>query len=503
MTPVPLGVTGSASSLALRVGLPLGMALLKFMLHLLTNGRYGFHRDELYYIAGGLRPAWGYVDHPPLTPLIARIATELFGLSLGGLRLFPALAGAGIVVLTGLMVRRLGGTPRAEALAMLAVILTPLYLGANTLFQTVSFDQFWWVAILFLVVCLATGASLRLWLLVGLFLGLGLLTKYTMLLLAISLVVAILLSPLRDHLRHPWPWLAGLIAGILALPNFLWQVSNGFPTLTFIRNNSAAVAAEQSRFDLMLEQVMLLGPVGLPLAIAGLALYWSRGAATLRALGWIGALVLGSVLALNAKAYYAGPVYALLIAGGAVRADQWLQRLGAQAFGRLVFGLSLLGAPLMFITLPLLPPATMVRLEVYTLNGDFAEMLGWPELVDTVADVADQLTPAERATTAILTANYGQAAALELLGADRALPRIVSGHNSYAGWSVDNLQAENYIIVGYSAQRLEAWCGEIAQVATIRNVWDVPNEEQGRAVALCRAPRRPLADLWPELTRYQ
>lgn len=502
MAPALLSPSRYAQAVTLRDGLLLVMATLKVALHALTNWRYGFHRDELYYVVGGLHPAWGYVDHPPLTPLVARAATELFGLSLSGLRLFPALAGAGVVVLTGLMVRRLGGSARAEAVAMLAVLLTPLYLGANSLFQTVSFDQLWWMALLFLVVCLAAGDSPRLWLLAGLVLGLGLLTKYTIVLLALGLLGGVLLTPLRSQLRTPWPWLGALLASLLALPNLLWQLAHNVPTLTFIRNNSTAVASEQSRLDLLLEQAMLIGPAFFPLFVAGWLYYWSAPGSTFRVLGWVSAVVFAAVITLNAKPYYVGPLYAALFAGGAVLADRWFDRLHGRRFGLLVVGLMLVASPLMLVTLPVLPTAMMTRTEIYALNDDFAEMLGWPELVDAVADAAAQLTPAERQAAQILTANYGQAAALELLGAERKLPTVISGHNSYATWSADKLGAETYLVVGYSAQRLGDWCTEVQQVGTISNVWNVPNEEHGRAIFICRTLRRPFSEIWPEMTHY-
>lgn len=478
------------------------LAALKLLLHLLTGWQYGFHRDELYYLAGGLRPAWGYVDHPPLTPILARLAFELFGLSLSGLRLFPALAGAAIVVLTGLLVRRLGGSVRAELLAMIAILLAPLYLGANTLFQTVSFDQLWWVATLYLLVTLAAGAPARRWLLVGVVLGLGVLTKYTILLLIAGIVIGLVATPLRAHLRTPWPWLGAVLTGLIALPNVLWQIANGFPTLTFIRNNSAAVAAEQTRLDVLIGQVMLAGPVALPLVIAGWVFFWSRRGTPFRILGWICVVVTAGVLVLNAKPYYAGPLFPALIAGGAVLADRWLTGLQPGRFRALVV-LTLIGTPLAFVTLPILPAPLMVRLGVYELNGDFAEMLGWPELVDAVARAADQLSPTERAEARVLAGNYGQAAALELLSSGHALPPVISGHNSYATWSLGRQDAPAYIVVGSSTEQLADWCVDVRQVGTIMNALGVPNEEQGRPIFICRGPLQPLSTLWPRLARYQ
>jgi 4-amino-4-deoxy-L-arabinose transferase-like glycosyltransferase len=177
-------------------GLLIGFFLLKLALHLGTSWKYGFHRDEFYYILGGRYLDWGYVDHPPFTPFLARVATSIFGLSLSGLRLFPALAGAIVVVLTMLIVRRIGGQWWAQIAAGLAVLLMPMYLGANTLFQTVSFDQLWWMLISYLLITLITANNPRIWLLIGLAFGIGWQTKYTIALFGVGLVVGIVATPL-------------------------------------------------------------------------------------------------------------------------------------------------------------------------------------------------------------------------------------------------------------------------------------------------------------------
>src|SRR5690348_13720475 len=113
----------------------IGIALAIALLHLLTNSRYGYHRDELQFLSDALHLDWGYVAYPPLTPFVERISIALFGFSLTGLRLFSVLAQASIVLAAGLVARRLGGSRSAQALAALAVALSTIELFEGTQFQ--------------------------------------------------------------------------------------------------------------------------------------------------------------------------------------------------------------------------------------------------------------------------------------------------------------------------------------------------------------------------------
>jgi 4-amino-4-deoxy-L-arabinose transferase-like glycosyltransferase len=122
-----------------------GMALAVLALHLATNGLYDFHRDSLYYMDSAGHPAWGYVDYPPVTPTIARLSLWLFGPSVWGLRLWPSIGGAVMVALAALIAREFGGGRPARILAALGAATSLVLLGANWLFQTVTFDQVIWL----------------------------------------------------------------------------------------------------------------------------------------------------------------------------------------------------------------------------------------------------------------------------------------------------------------------------------------------------------------------
>jgi 4-amino-4-deoxy-L-arabinose transferase-like glycosyltransferase len=253
---------------------------LKLALHLATNGQYGYNRDELYYLASGNRPAFGYVDYPPIRALLARLDAQLLGNSPWMLRLLPSLVGVGLVVLVGLIARELGGGRRAQLLAALAALTSLLLLGSNWLFQTVTFDELWWIATIYVFARLLRTADARLWVAIGGLLGLGLETKLTIMGLGVGLAVALVLTPLRRQLLTRGPWLGLLVAVLLWAPNLVWQQLNGWPTLEFLRGHGEVIqAAVQGSISLNFDsggvlaffafQPLLIGIVTLPLWLMG------------------------------------------------------------------------------------------------------------------------------------------------------------------------------------------------------------------------------------------
>src|SRR5215203_513070 len=198
------------------------LALLKLLVHLLTAENYGFFRDELYYIAASERLDFGYVDFPPFVALVTAFVRATLGDSLLALRLLPALAGAA-VVLAGLMARELGGGRFAQGLAALAVLVAPNFVVFGTFISMDAFDQLFWVSAVYVLVLILKHDRPRLWLLFGLFAGLGLLTKLTMLPFGFAVLVALLLTPARRQLRSPWPWIGGGIAVAFLVPYAYWN----------------------------------------------------------------------------------------------------------------------------------------------------------------------------------------------------------------------------------------------------------------------------------------
>ena len=478
----------------------LAIAAGHIVVQLLFSTRYGDHRDELYFLAPARQLAWGYVDQPPLTPALAWLAGALFGNSLVGLRLFPALASGAVVLLGGLLARELGGGRFAQGLAALCMAVSTFVLIAGHMLGTTAFDQLTWALCAYLVVRLLRTGDGRLWLLVGLVAGLGLLNKHLVLFLGLGLVVGLLLTDERRQLRSPWLWGGGGLALLILAPNLIWQVENGWPTIEMTRNLQARNSGGGAGLVFLPMQLLMVNPFLAPLWLAGL--WWLLRAPDgrrYRALGWAYLTILVLFVALGGKPYYLAPMYAVLLAAGAVVAERALRRPARRALVGLALGAGLLAAP---IALPILPADLLNTLPVHKANPELAETLGWPELVDTVVEIYESLPPDERATATIFTANYGEAGAVDQLGAARGLPQAISGHNNYWLWGPGRARDGTTIAVGVRRERLEPIFGEITLAGRVANAHGVDNEEQGAPIWLCRQPRLSWAEAWPSLKHY-
>jgi hypothetical protein len=457
--------------------------------HVALSGRYGFHRDELYYLAAGRHPALGYVDQPPLVPLLAKAISAVAGDHLWPLRLMAGAVHAAVVILAAAIARELGGGGRAMALAALATATAPLLLASGGLFQTVVFDQLWWALALLLVVRILAGrADPRWWLAVGVAVGLGLETKWTMALLALGLAVGLVATPVgRRHMRSPWLAAGVVVALALWLPNLVWQGLNGWPSVEFTRNNNANVRDEEGRLGFLLQQIVLVGPLALPLAAAGLVWLWRRP--SWRALAVAVAAVALALFIVGGKAYYLGPTYVLAFAAGSVAAERWV---GADPRRwRTVVGALALNA-----LIPLAAVAPVAPIDAYAaafvdLNDELGEEVGWPDMVDQVARVATVLPADEQLRVRVVTASYGEAAAIDLYGPARGLARgtALSGHNSYAHWWPDGSPPGAVIFLRYSRTTVERYCDALGPVAIVSNPWDVPNEVAGAPMLVCHRLR--------------
>ncbi|MGH2458638.1 MAG: ArnT family glycosyltransferase, partial [Chloroflexota bacterium] len=379
----------------------LAIAAASLSIHLATNGAYGFHTDELYYIMCGQHPALGYVDFPPVTPMLAWLDTSIFGISPWTLRLFPALAVAAVVFLTGMCARELGGGRGASILASVVALLSPLLLG-TWLFQTVAFDQLtWMIAIYLLLRTLRTGDR-RLFIVLGTDLGLGIETKLTIVALCAGIATAVLVSrDLRPFLRTRYPWLGLSIAFALAAPNVGWQIANGFPTLMYIRNHSADIVQGGGITSFVEVFILTMGPLLLPVWIAGIVVLLREP--RLRPIGALTVVVILLLLP-EGKGYYPGPTIPLVLAAGCMAIGRIVSRTRRRRVTGLVIAAGVLEAALLVpIILPVVPASSLHTLGIDTLNPDFANTVGWPELTSQVGAVYNSLPAAQRTTTAILT----------------------------------------------------------------------------------------------------
>ncbi|HZB49032.1 MAG TPA: glycosyltransferase family 39 protein [Mycobacteriales bacterium] len=462
-----------------------------------TSGRYGYHRDELYFLVAGRHLDWGFPDQPPLTPLLARLA-DVSG-SLVALRLPSALAAAATVLVAGLIAAELGGGRRAQLIAAACTAVSAVTLVTGHIVSTTTYDVLFSALLCWLLARLVR--TRRDWLLVpaGTVLGLGLLNKTLIGFLAAALVAGLLLSGPREVLRSPW-LVGGLAcAVVLGAPYVVWQALNGWPQLEMSR----AIAAEGDqggRLGFLPFQLLLVSPVLVPVWVAGLVRLLRAPAARpfrFLAVGFL--LLAGLYLVTGGKAYYLAGVYPALLAAGAVATDGWLAAGAGRLRSRLLVGAIALSAVVgAVIGLAVLPARALG--PVLAVNPDAGEQVAWPRHVETVAGVWAGLSRSEQATGVVVTANYGEAGAIERYGAAAGLPLAYSGHNGFARWRQPRGSVGPVVVVGYGRDQVDRFFGSCQRRATLDNGLGLDTEEQGAPVWLCGFPVRPWAEIWPEIT---
>ena len=458
-----------------------------------TAARYGYHRDELYFLRAGRELAWGYPDQPPVTPLLARLADELAPGSLVVLRLPSALAVAALVVVTGLLARALGGDRRAQLLAAACTAVSTVVVITGHLLSTTTVDLLVWAVLTLLAVRLLQGGDRRLWLVAGLVLGVGLLTKQLVAFLAAALVAAVLAVGPRAVLRSRAAAVGAVLALALWAPHLLWQAAHGWPALDVASSVASGASTSSEPPALFLPfQLVLVSPLLVPVWVAGLVRLWRDPA--LRSLPVAYGLLAAVFLLTGGKPYYLAGTYPLLLAAGAPAAVRWA-RTAARRAG-LVAALAVSAAVAAVLGLPVVPVDALARTPVTALNEDAGETVGWPALARAVAEVAERTGPA-----VVLTANYGQAGAVDRYGPALGLPAAHSGHNGYADWGPPAERDLPVVAVGLPPADLERWFGSCRLAARVDNGVGLDNEEQGTAVRVCRDRRLPWAELWPQVRR--
>lgn len=493
------------------------IAAAKLTVHLYAGRHYGYFVDELYYIACSHHLAWGYVDQAPLIALITRISGALLGESLAAIRLFPALAGAVLVFLTGMVARELGARIYGQALAALAVLAAPGFLATDNFLSMNAFEPLFWTGGAYVVIRIIKTGDPKLWLWFGLLAGLGLENKHSTLIFGAGMMLGLLLTPERRLLRSRWFLLAGLLAFLLFLPNLLWNIRHHFPFLELqvnIRRSGRNVDLSLAQF--FGEQILTMLPLSAPIWLAGLWHYlFPKEGKPFRALGWAWLFTTVVILALNPRVYYLWPAFPILLAAGAVRWELWLSRPHFEwvkvAYPALMVVMGILLAPL---AIPVLPVETYIRytkalhleqprVETHKLGPlpqIFADQFGWEEMVEVVARAFNNLPPDVRSRTAIFGQNYGQAAAIDLFGKKYGLPKAISGHQSYFLWGPRDYTGESVIVMDDRKEALEAEFASVEKVGQVFHPYSMPYEHFD--VFYCRGLKRPLQEIWPSLKNW-
>lgn len=451
---------------------------------LLVSGRYGYHRDELYFLQAGRHLAWGYPDQPPLVPLIARAVSAVAPGSLVLLRLPSALMAGAVVLLAGLMARRLGARRSGQVLASASTALTGLVLAMGHLLSTATVGLLGWTLISYLLLRLLQGDDRLLWLLVGLVAGVTMQANVLAAFLLGALATALLMVGPRSLLRSRGPWLAGAVALLAVAPYLVWQARHGWPQLDVagsIAEGGSGTSA--SRVAFLPLTVLQIGPWLLPIWLAGLVRLLRD--ASLRCLGATYLVLVAVFFLSGGKPYYAAGLVPLLLAAGA---QPFLDRVRRPWVAPALLALS---APALLVVLPVLPVRSAG--VVVSVNYDAGETIGWPELVRQVAAVHGRLPPG----TAILAGSYGEAGALDRYGRAVGLPRAYSGHNGYGLWGSPP-GAEPVLAIGVDTATLGRSCREVRLVGRLASPHGIDNDEDGAALHYC-VPVKPWRELWPEV----
>ncbi len=504
------------------LGVVLLLAAVKIALHLATTGLfgYGFFIDELYFLACSEHLSWGFVDMPPLFPAVTALIRATLGDSLLAVRLLPALSGAALVLMTGLIARDLGGKRFAQGIAALGILVAPMWMLMHSIHTMNALDQIFWTAAAWVVIRIERDDWEQGWLLFGALCGLGMLNKHTMAFFGVAIVAGLLLTPARRAFRSRWLWLGGLLAVLIYLPNLIWDVYHHFPHFEMLANIRAdGRDAQLNPLQFMLQQAVVFNLFALPLWVGGLAWFLGgREGRRWRALGFAYLAVMIEMFLFDGRIYYPAPAYPMLFAAGGVALERWLDRWTvARRFVKPAYAtaLALSGAVIAPLFVPLLPPETMIRysktigisqpkLENHRMGPLpqlMADRFGWPEMAAVVARVYHSLPPEDQKRAAIFGQNYGQAGAIDHFGPALGLPKAISGHLSYFLWGPRGYTGDVMIVMDDNRARLLELFRSVDYGGRVEHPYSMPYEHFD--VWVCRGPRQPLATFWPELKKYR
>ncbi|MFI6868879.1 glycosyltransferase family 39 protein [Nocardia sp. NPDC050406] len=461
------------------------------------GNRYGYHRDEMYFLAAGRRLDWGYADQPPLTPLLARAMSAIDADSLMVLRLPATLAATAVIICAGLIAKELGGGRIAQALAAATVASAALVMAAGHMLGTTVIDLAVWSGVVLAVLrLLRPDSDSRTWLLVGVLAGIGLQNKALIAVPLLVLAAALaLLGPRKIFATKYFP-LAVAIALVIALPYLWWQGAHGWPQWEMSRAvASGSSGTSDTPISFVLLQFGLIGPLLVPLWAYGL--WWLARRPQYRAFALTYGVLFVVYLIIGGKAYYLGGMYPLLLAAGAVGFERWLTADDRTYTVREVCGfamcavVALSAAVSALLFLPVLPVDVLRDSRVLAVNYDAGETVGWPRYVEQIAETRSRAAP----DAELLTANYGEAAAIERFGGSHGLPTPHSGHNAYWWWGPPS---EGPILtVGIPKDAIESLCADVELVGHLDNRLEIYNDEQNQPMFLCRVLREPWSQRWP------
>jgi hypothetical protein len=502
------------------VTIVLAIAAVRLVLWALFAPNYGYFRDELYYLACGEHLAWGYVDQPPLIALVAWVARHVLGEGLHALRLLPALAHAATIVLAALLAREMGARRFGQWLAALCMLVGPGPLALGHLLTMNAFEALFWGGSALVLLRIIHGGDERLWLICGVLAGVGLLNKYSMAFFGAAMLLGVLLTSQRRSFMRPWLWIALALAGLIALPNFLWQMHRGYPFLVLMHNVRASGRdVNHGPLSFVFESALFLGPLTALVWIPGIVWLFTRAAKPFRALGWTSLLLLLFMIAAGAKIYYFAPIAPIAFGAGGAAWQLWTNQRPRLAFIKPAFAVLLIvtGALIAPMTLPVLsadaylraaeklpflrPPA-MEHQRTGPLPQLYADMYGWREMAEKVAAAYKALPPDVQAQTIVFANNYGDGGAIQFFGPKLGLPanRVYGAHQNYYFWGPPPFQPKALIITQDNIQSAQRWCKNVQVVDRVQHPFS--RRDEWFDLLLCTDLKTDLAAAWPRLRKW-
>ncbi|GAA2525342.1 glycosyltransferase family 39 protein [Winogradskya humida] len=473
----------------------LGIVAVLIAVQLAFSHRYGYFADELYFrLLGEKGPAWGYVDQPPLLPLLIRVSTAVFGDTLPGMRVVAVVCAALTVVLGVMLAAEFGGRRWAQVCTAAGLASSMWILGIGHFLLTSSVDNVTWAAALLCTVRALLRAEPRWWIPAGAVLGLGLYAKLMIGLLLVTVLIGLLAAGPRRVFRQRDFLLGGLIALVVGAPNLIYQLTHGLPQVQMARAMGEAGGSTNRDFYLP-SLIILFGPVMMVLVVSAMVgLFRDPAWRPVRALGVAFPLaIVATYLTDGGRADYVAGYLVVLLAAGAVRGERWAARRRWRT--PVTAGVAtLLGLPVALLFVPVLPVDSLAG---YPVNELTLSTVGWPALVSRTTDVYRALPAADRDRVVVLTQNVAQAGALDRYGRDD-LPPVYSGQNELYEWGPPAEDRDVVIALGVDEDRLRTDFASCSLAATIDNGYGIENPEQGGHVTVCRGPRAKWSELWPD-----
>jgi len=482
----------------------------KLVIHFLTSTCYELHRDEMLYFALGNHLNFGYASTPPLIGFLAFVVKIIFGYSEWGIKLFPALAGASSIIIIALIVKEFGGKNLAMLIAGIAFLIPGAFLRSNSLFQPVSFNQFFWLLTSYLIIRMINTRDLKLWLWIGFVVGLGFLNKYSIVFFAMAIIIALIISQHRKVIFSKY-FLIGLLIGFLMiLPNLIWQYNHNWPIIKHMAELQKYQLINNTISGFFIDQILSCLPSTIIWLAGLLMMLFLPQEKKFRFIAYTFILVLLIIVLARGKSYYTLGAYSMLFAAGGYTMEKYFRKRWVIVNYIVIFLGIFISAAVLPLELPYASFDTVAKYcdpdrggiaqrwedgKLYPIPQDYADMTGWKELTGIVATAYNMLDQDQKDKCIIYAENYGQAGAIEFYGHEYGLPKPISFHDSYLLWAPDSIANGPFIYINDEIGDMDELFNDYPEAGRVNNKYF---RENGVMVLLCTHPNEQWEDFYAQ-----